>query len=125
MATSKQRMERVLEEYFLAWATRDSTKIVTLFTNDAWYKVKPFGLEEHYGKAAIKRYWEANPVSQVNPRPSLLHAAFAENICFAEWENIFTTHTGTKKTTRGMLVLEFADGLIKELREHYLSTEQA
>ena len=124
MANSKESMKQVLEQYFLAWTRQDSNSVARLFTDGAIYKVKPFGIEEYRGKDQIKEYWETHPVrSQLNPRPRILNSAFGNDICFAEWENTFTTRTGNKKRTLGLMVLEFEDGLIKELREHYLSTE--
>jgi len=42
---------------------------------------------------------------------------------FAAWENIFTNHEGVRKTTREVLLLIFREGLIQELREHYLTME--
>lgn len=123
MTTSTDAMKQILSHYFEAWQDKDSGKLISLFNKDGVYRVKPFGIEEYVGTDEIKDYWETHPVAmQINPKPKLLHAAFGDNICFAEWENIFTTQAH-KKTTRGMLILDFKDGLIQELREHYLSTE--
>lgn len=124
MNTPATVMNQVLEQYFHAWEHQDSDALVDLFTKDGIYKVKPFGLEEYHGIEQIRHYWETNPVAmQLNPNPKLLNVAFGTNICFAEWENTFTTREGVNKTTRGMLLLEFNRGQIQELREHYLSTE--
>lgn len=117
-------MTEVLKQYFRAWQTQDSELLGELFTQDGIYKVKPFGIEQYEGTEQIKTYWEANPVAkQVNPKPVILQTAFDDNICFAEWENTYTTHEGKVKITQGMLLLEFEGSLIKELREHYLSQE--
>lgn len=117
-------MKKVLADYFSAWKEQDTQALRGIFSKDSIYRVKPFGIEEYHGLEQIISYWNEHPVGkQVNPEPRLLNSAFGDNICFAEWENKFTTHSGTKKTTRGMLLLEFENGLIKELREHYLSIE--
>ena len=115
-------MEQIVTQYFAAWQQQDSDKLISLFNKDGIYKVKPFGLEEYTGTDQIRGYWEANPVAgQMHPRPRCLNSAFNDSQCFVEWENKFTTPEGVHKTTRGMLLLEFSDGLIQELREHYLS----
>lgn len=117
-------MQQVLNDYFDAWENQDSNALCNLFSDDGIYRVKPFGIEEYFGKEQIREYWDANPVSkQKNPQPKLLSSAFGNNICFAEWETASTTPKGTKMITRGILLLEFENNLIKELREHYLSTE--
>lgn len=124
MSTSPEAMKQILTHYFEAWRDKDSDKLVSLFNKDGAYRVKPFGIEEYDGTTEIRDYWETHPVAmQINAKPELLNSAFGDDICFAEWENTFTTQTGKKKTTRGMLILEFKDGLVQELREHYLSTE--
>ncbi|GEM_PF-3313203 len=124
MKTSAEAMRQILTHYFEAWQQQDSNKLVSLFNKDGIYRVKPFDLEEYTGTDSIREYWQTHPVAmQTNPQPKLLNSAFGEDICFAEWENTFTNQAGISKTTRGMLLLEFQDGLIHELREHYLSTE--
>jgi ketosteroid isomerase-like protein len=124
MKTSVEAMHQILGHYFEAWQQQDSGKLISLFNKDGIYKVKPFGLEEYAGTDDIREYWETHPVArQINPQPKLLNSAFGEDICFAEWINTFTNHAGVSKTTCGMLLLEFKDGLIQELREHYLSAE--
>jgi uncharacterized protein (TIGR02246 family) len=124
MTTSTEAMRQILSRYFEAWQDKDSEKLVSLFKKDGVYRVKPFGIEEYVGTDQIRDYWETHPVAmQINAKPKLLNSAFGDDICFAEWENTFTTQDNHSKTTRGMLILEFKDGLIQELREHYLSTE--
>jgi ketosteroid isomerase-like protein len=126
MKNSASSMKKSLDSYFDAWRKQDSELLCELFTNDGVYRVKPFDIEVYVGKDEIRKYWKANPVTkQIRPQPKLLNSAFGENICFAEWENTFTTLEGKLKVTRGMLILEFSDGLIKELRENYLSQEIA
>ncbi len=124
MTTSIETMKQILAHYFEAWRQKDSDKFISLFNKDAVYRVKPFAIEEYIGTDQIKDYWETHPVAmQTNPKPKLLNSAFGEDICFAEWENTFTTLANKSKTTRGMLILEFKEGKIQELREHYLSVE--
>lgn len=115
-------MEKALQKYFEAWQNQDSEQLCGLFTKEGIYRVKPFGTEEYIGREQIKAYCDANPgAKQIHPQPKLLKSAFGNNICFAEWENTYKTPEGKTKTTRGMLLLEFEGGLIKELREHYFS----
>ena len=119
-------MKEVLDLYFQAWRTQDSDLIASLFTGDGIYRVKPFGIEEYLGRDQIKDYWYANPVSgQSKPTPELLNYAFGDNVCFAEWQNHFVSLKHQLDiTTKGILLLEFENGLIKELREHYLSDKK-
>lgn len=126
METSPERMKEVLDLYFRAWQTQDSDLIASLFTEDGIYRVKPFGIEEYFGREKIRGYWHANPVSgQSKPQPELLNYAFATELCFAEWQNHFISLKHQLEiTTKGILLLEFKDGLIKELREHYLSDKK-
>lgn len=124
MAMTKEEMQNVLSLYFKAWQDQDSTSLIKLFAKDGIYRVRPFGLEEFNGTEAIKGYWEEHPVKgQTNPRPKMLNSAFGNDMCFAEWENTFINKVGKSKKTQGMLILEFKNGLIQELREHYLSVE--
>src|SRR6185437_4508299 len=126
MKTSAERMKEVLDLYFQAWRTQDSDLIASLFTGDGIYRVKPFCIEEYLGRDQIKDYWYANPVSgQSKPTPELLNYAFGDNVCFAEWQNHFVSLKHQLDiTTKGILLLEFENGLIKELREHYLSDKK-
>lgn len=125
MATTKEVMQSILKQYFKAWHSQDSSLVTSLFTPDGVYRVKPFGIEEYFGAEQIKQYWEANPISaQENPQPKILTYAFGDNVCFAEWENKFTTQKGSLKKTRGILLMTFENGKINELREHYLSIEE-
>lgn len=116
-------MKEVLDQYFQAWRTQDSNLIASLFTQDGTYRVKPFGIEEYHGTVEIKNYWSENPSSirRTPPQPRALNVAFGDDLCFAEWENKFVASNGVPVTTQGMMLLLFADGLIKELREHFLT----
>jgi hypothetical protein len=122
--TSLQQIQIVINNYFEAWKQQDPQLLEKVFTNDAKYIVKPFGIEEHHGIDAIKDYWRAKPVNlQVNPSPKIISQAFGKNACFIEWETKFTTSDKKHKIVRGMMRLEFKDGLVQELREHYNAQE--
>ena len=119
-------MQEVLDLYFQAWRTQDSELIASLFTEDGVYRVKPFGIEKYFGREQIKGYWHTSPVSgQSKPAPKLINCAFGDELCFAEWQNHFTSiKYQLDVTTNGILLLEFEEGFIKELREHYLSDKK-
>ncbi len=111
--------------YFELWQTQDPEHLDEVFTPDAIYHVKPFGVEVHSGLEAIKRYWQHKVVElQIDPKPEVLTVAYGDDVAFAEWEHTFTTHEGPTKVLRGILLLEFEGPLVKELREHYASKQQ-
>ncbi len=123
-ATSSAQMQAIIDQYFDAWKSQNTDLLTEVFTHDALYSAQPFGIEEYKGLEAIKGYWRAKPVSiQINPKPLVISQAFGENCCFIEWETTFTTLMHTTKVVRGMMRLEFQNGLVKELREHYASKE--
>jgi len=122
---TQEQMEQTMERYFELWQTQDAEHLDEVFTPDAVYQVKPFGVEVHSGLEAIRRYWQRKVVElQIDPKPEVLKTAYGDDFVFAEWEHIFTTHEGSIKTLRGILLLEFEGPLVKELREHYAAKEQ-
>jgi len=119
-------MQLVIGRYFEAWRSQNPELLTEVFTHDAKYLVRPFGIESYEGLEAIKGYWRAKPASiQISPKPTIISQAFSEDSCFIEWETTFTTPSDTTKIVRGMMRLEFDNGLVKELREHYGSKEIA
>jgi hypothetical protein len=119
-------MQDVIDRYFRAWESQNPELLTEVFAHDARYLAQPFGIEEYEGLEAIEHYWRAKPVGiQVNPKPMIISQVFGEDSCFIEWETTFATHSGTAKVVRGMMRLEFENGLVKELREHYASKETA
>ncbi len=125
MSTTAAQIQSVMDLYFQAWVTQNSSLLHKIFTEDAIYKVKPFGLEEYKGLEAIIGYWKAKTIAlQTEPKPKIISKAIGTDICFIEWETTFTTTAETTKTVRGILVLLFRDGLVSELREHYSSKEE-
>jgi ketosteroid isomerase-like protein len=124
MTTSPEDIQSVTNLYFRAWEKQDVELLQDIFSPDAIYKVKPFGIEEHEGLEAIKEYWESKVVSlQKDPRPKVINQAIGKDTCFVEWETSFTTHDQTQKVVRGILLLLFKDGKVNELREHYATLE--
>lgn len=114
------QMQKVITRYFEVWKTQDTEGLSEIFTDNAKYIVHPFGVEEYSGIDAIRGYWRANPVGkQIKPQPSVISQAFGDELAFVEWETVFEKTTGGTKKVRGMLLLEFEGGLIKQLREHY------
>ncbi len=123
-ATSSTQMQTAIDRYFKAWESQNADLLTEVFTHDALYSAQPFGAEEYKGLEEIKKYWFAKPVSiQIDPKPMVISRAFGESCCFIEWETTFTTPTHMTKVVRGMMRLEFENGLVKELREHYASKE--
>lgn len=123
--TTKERIQEVIDIYFLAWKTQDIELLPKIFAKDAVYKVKPFGVEEYAGIQAIQGYWSAKTIAlQYNPKPSVILQTIGDNNVFIEWETVFGTSDGTTKTVRGMLVLIFEKNYIFELREYYRSKEE-
>lgn len=117
--------DKIINKYFDLWRSQNTEGLEDIFAENAAYHVKPFGEEEHYGIDAIKSYWLANPVKkQISPSPQILNLAYADNKAFIEWVNVFTTLEGSRKESRGIMILEINDGLIVELREFYKSKEE-
>lgn len=117
-------MQQTVDRYFRAWELQDTDSLSEIFTLDAKYIVHPFEKEEYHGLEAIKGYWNDKPVSiQIAPKPRIITQAFGDACCFVEWETTFMTPHQTKKIVRGMMLLEFREERIAELREHYASTE--
>ncbi len=112
--------EETIKRYFDAWEKQDSSALSNVFTLDAKYAVHPYGIEAYVGIDAIQKYWEANPVTkQINPKPRSVTQLIQGNVAFLEWECTFDTITEKDVQMCGMMRLEFRDGLISDLREHY------
>lgn len=124
VSTTTTQIQKVIDLYFKAWKTQDIKLLSQIFTKHAVYRVKPFGKEEHIGLDAISQYWLDNPVAkQVEPRPQVITQSIASDKSFIEWETSFLTPGGAHKVVRGILLLEFRNGLVQELREYYSSME--
>jgi len=111
--------EDTIKRYFAAWEAQEVESLPEIFTEDALYVVHPFGVEEHKGLPAITEYWNAQFIAnQVHPKPVALTKLVGYNRVFVEWQCDFATPAGENKRMRGIMVLEFKNGLIAELREH-------
>jgi len=114
--------EDTIEKYFSAWKNQNVSNLGEIFTQDAHYIVRPFGLEKYVGLEAIVKYWQDNSVSkQVDPNPYIITKVIHNDTAFIEWQCDYKNQEQEPKQMRGMMVLEFKDGLIMELREHYES----
>lgn len=112
--------EQTIRKYFTAWETQDASNLDEIFTSDARYIVHPFGIETHVGLDAIRAYWEANPIGkQIDPKPRIITLMMEDNSAFIEWDCGYMNLERQPKEMRGMMLLMFENGLIKELREHY------
>lgn len=117
---STEQMQHVIERYFQMWRELDTEGLGEIFAENAVYHVQPFDVEVYEGLEAIKQYWRDHPVKkQIHPTPRIIKVAYGHNCVFVEWETIFTTHEQTRKTVRGMMVLEFENAKLKQLREHF------
>ena len=108
--------------YFDSWKNQN-LDIVNIFTDDAIYKVKPFGEEEHNGIDNIITYWQSNPLQQIAPNPTILTIFWNENKnqCFCEFKNSYTQTDKTIKETHGMILFKLRNKKIFELSEFYKS----
>jgi ketosteroid isomerase-like protein len=112
--------EETIERYFTAWKNQSLSELPQIFSSDARYIVHPFKLEEYVGLEAITQYWKDNPVAkQIKPEPYIITKLVSGDISFLEWGCDYQNLAGEQKQMQGMMILEFANGLIKELREHF------
>jgi len=119
-------LENTIQKYFDAWERQDTTALKDVFTPDARYIVHPFGVEQHIGFDAIKEYWSLNSVGrQLHPKPKILSKLIGSDIAFVEWGVTYKDKlTHRDRELRGIMVLQFKNGLIAELREHYDSLKE-
>ncbi len=115
-----ERNKETIARYFSAWERQDASNLDKIFAAGALYAVKPFSIEEYRGIDAIVQYWKDNTIAkQVRPRPSVIKMLVDDESALVEWQCDYGKPNGEQKQMRGMMALEFEDGLIKELREHY------
>ena len=112
-------MKDMVQSYFACWKDQDIERLRQVFNEDAVYRVHPFGREEYRGIEEIIGYWNNAVMNQVNPKPRIITELYGKENAFLEWETKFTTPNGAYKSVRGMMLLEFTGGKIRELREHY------
>lgn len=124
--TTEEQIQKVITRYFELWRTQNTDGLSEIFATDAKYIVHPFGVEEYSGIDAIRGYWNAKPASQqIDPKPRVISQVIGKDIAIVEWETVFEKPSGGKKRVRGILLLEFKNALVKELREHYDSIDES
>lgn len=115
---------QTIQKYFTAWKAQDPEAVAKVFTHNAKYIVRPFGVEEYVGREEIKQYWRDNAVNkQIKPEPLIITKLVSDDQAFIEWETTYSTSDDRNKKVRGIMLLIFKDELILELREHFDSLE--
>jgi uncharacterized protein (TIGR02246 family) len=116
-----------LDRYVEAWRTNDPGAVAALFTDDAAYRYRPYGGDEHaaIGREAIVGAWleEGDP-------PGSWEAAYA--VFAVEGERAVATGTsrylasdrGPERTYHNAFLLRFApDGRCADFTEYYMLEE--
>ncbi|WP_024800552.1 nuclear transport factor 2 family protein [Nocardia sp. BMG51109] len=122
MTLTRQHVESVVADYIRAWETQDPDLIVTIFTADATYHERAFEapIANHEG---IREYWGSKVVAeQANISCKLLSLYMDGDTAVAEWEATFDdVPQQVRKVMREVAILEFDNGLIRNLREYWAS----
>src|SRR5688572_1865185 len=122
MPLERAHVRRILDTYITAWQQQDPDLIVTIFAEDATYHERVLG-EPIRTRSGIHRYWREKVVTnQARIECRVLSLYLDGDTAIVEWEAHFDDkEAGARKRMREVAILEFADGLIKSLREYWAS----
>jgi len=118
----KDRFERWLDAYFLAWISNEPNDVAALFTEDATYSVGPFA-EPWAGRAEIVRRWISGAQQDVEYAYEIL--AVEGDTGIAHWNVKAGTGGGSARGEwDGILLITFSsDGRCREHREWLVRRE--
>jgi ketosteroid isomerase-like protein len=120
-------LQRWLDRYVEAWRTNDPAQVGDLFTEDAVYRYRPYGGDEHaaVGREAIIQAWleEGDPPGSWDARyePWAVEGNRAVAVGRSEY---FATEKAEARTFHNAFLLTFAaDGRCAEFTEYYMREE--
>jgi len=107
--------------YFNSWS-KQNLEIINIFDINAKYKVKPFNEEVYNGLDEIIKYWQNNPMKQLNQHPQIIECFpnKTDDKYFVEFTNMFE-YNNKIKHTHGMILFKIKNNKIYELSEFYKS----
>jgi ketosteroid isomerase-like protein len=120
-------LQRWLDRYVEAWRTNDPSDVEALFTEDAVYRYRPYGGDQHaaVGRQAIVEAWleEGDPPGSWEAR----YAPFAiegDRAVATGRSEYFASETGEARIYHNAFLLRFApDGRCAEFTEYYMREE--
>jgi ketosteroid isomerase-like protein len=120
-------LQRWLDRYVEAWRTNDPAQVGDLFTEDAVYRYRPYGGDEHaaVGREAIIQAWleEGDPPGSWDARyePWAVEGNRAVAVGRSEY---FATEKAEARTFHNAFLLTFAaDGRCAEFTDYYMREE--
>jgi steroid delta-isomerase-like uncharacterized protein len=116
----------MLEEWTVAWAAHDMSRLLALFTDDCVYEDVALGVVNH-GKDELKKYGEEFFVAMPDVNFVLDSKVAGGAFAGVEWTMTGTQTgdypempaTGRSCTVRGASVLELRDGLFSRCSDYY------
>ena len=116
-----------LDRYLDAWRSNDRAEIEALFTEDAAYRYRPYGGDEHaaMGREAIVAAWldEGDPPGSWDARYEPW-AVDGERAVAIGRSDYFATDKEEARTYHNAFLLRFApDGRCAEFTEYYMAEE--
>ena len=120
----KQKIEEIISIYKEAWEKKDTSKILTIFSENAIYyekmHEKPFR-----GFSEIKRYWDTRVVQGQNNIDFKLNTIYIDrDIAIVEWDVKFDDlERKVRKHLKEIAVLTIYDGKISSFREYWDSKD--
>lgn len=107
-----------IEQYQLAWESRDPEAAATLFTAEAAYRDNIFE-EPHHGQTGIAAYWRSVTEDQSDVRVRMGRPFIdGRRVTVEFWTNMKID--GEESTLAGCLLLDFdEDWLCRRLREYW------
>ena len=116
-----------LDRYIEAWRTNDRGKVEALFTEDATYRYRPYGGDQHaaIGRDAILESWleEGDPPGswEAHYEP---WAVDGDRAVATGRSDYFASDKGEARTYHNVFLLRFApDGRCAEFTEYYMREE--
>lgn len=112
-------LEEWIESYRVAWETKDSALVASLFTEDATYRSNIVE-DAHVGHQGIIAYWEGVTSVQSEARVEMGRPFVdGSRVAVEFWTNMKVE--GEDVTLPGCLLLDFdTDGRCTRLREYWL-----
>ena len=116
-----------LDRYVDAWRTNDPAQVEALFTDDAAYRYRPYGGDQHavFGRDAIRRAWleEGDPPDSWGARYEP-YAVDGDRAVAIGRSDYFASQKGEARTYHNVFLLRFApDGRCAEFTEYYMREE--
>jgi uncharacterized protein (TIGR02246 family) len=116
-----------LDRYVEAWRTNDAQEVADLFTDDATYRYRPYGGDEHasVGRVAIVAAWleEGDPPGSWEARYEPF-AVDGDRAVARGTSRYFASAKGPERTYHNVFLLRFApDGRCAEFTEYYMAEE--